>query len=219
MAIPEARKTIDGFEQQFGVNHLAHFTLTVLLLPSLIRSSTPAFNSRIVTVTSSGHRYSAINWEDVNLTHTYQPWLAYGQSKTANIWLSNYIDRVYGLQGVHANAVHPGGALTQLHKHVPSDMKAEWGKDEVMMANMRTPEQAASTVVWASVAKVWEGTGGKYLYNCSIGEPAKDLMSILDDGYAPHAFDEEGGKRLWDLSSKLTGVGVPHTGNNSKVSH
>ncbi|KAK7408029.1 hypothetical protein QQX98_009802 [Neonectria punicea] len=208
MATPEGTKTNDGFEAQFGVNHLAHFALTALLLPTLLSSSTPAFNSRVIALTSAAHRYSAINWEDVNMTQKYDPWVSYGQSKTANIWMANYIDRVYGPRGVHAVAVHPGGSVTGLHQNVTPEMKAEWEKDAAMMASMMAPDQGAATSTWAATAAVWEGRGGKYLSNCSVAGPATDIMSVLDPGYGPHAFDEEGEKKLWALSSELTGVAV-----------
>ncbi|KAF7545203.1 hypothetical protein G7Z17_g9348 [Cylindrodendrum hubeiense] len=206
MVTPEGTNTKEGFEQQFGVNHLAHFTLTALLLPVLIESSTPTFNSRVVALTSGAHRYSAINWDDVNMTKSFDPWVAYGQSKTANIWMANYIDRVYGSRGVHAVSVHPGGALTALHQNVPLEMQTEWGKDTVMMNSMMSPEQGAATSTWAATAKVWEGQGGKYLSNCSVGEPAQDIMAVLDPGYGPHAFNEEGENKLWALSCELAGV-------------
>jgi NAD(P)-dependent dehydrogenase (short-subunit alcohol dehydrogenase family) len=206
MATPEGSKTNDGFEQQFGVNHLAHYTLTTLLLPALISSSTLSFNSRVIALTSNGHRYSAINWDDINLTKGYNPWIGYGQSKTANIWLVNYINRVYGPRGVYANSVHPGGALTGLQANLSSENLQEWGSNTEMMAGMLSPEQGAATTIWAAVASFWEGKGGKYLTDCGVGAPAKDVMSILDPGYAPHAFDEEGENKLWRLSEELTGT-------------
>ncbi|KAH6991140.1 putative short-chain dehydrogenase [Ilyonectria sp. MPI-CAGE-AT-0026] len=208
MATPDGSKTKDGFEQQFGVNHLAHFTLTALLLPALINGSTPSFNSRVVALTSAAHRYSAINWDDVNMIKSYDPWVSYGQSKTAAIWMANYIDRVYGSRGVHAVSVHPGGSLTGLFQNVTPEMMAQWQKDTAMMANMTTAEQGAATSTWAATAKIWEGQGGKYLSDCSVAGPAQDAMSVLDPGYAPHAFNEEGENKLWTLSCELTGVKV-----------
>jgi NAD(P)-dependent dehydrogenase (short-subunit alcohol dehydrogenase family) len=206
MATPEGSKTSDGFEQQFGVNHLAHFTLTTLLLPTLISSSTSSFNSRVIALTSNGHRYSAINWDDINFSKGYSPWIGYGQSKTANIWLANYIDRVFGPQGVHANSVHPGGALTGLQTNLTQENLQEWGSNAEMMAGMLSTEQAAATTTWAAVAGVLEGKGGRYLTDCGEGAPARDLMSIVDPGYAPHAFDENEEAKLWKLSEELTGV-------------
>jgi NAD(P)-dependent dehydrogenase (short-subunit alcohol dehydrogenase family) len=210
MATPEG-KTADGFEQQFGVNHLASFTLTVLLLPTLQSSSTPTFNSRVIMLTSNGHRYSPPLLDDVNFTKTpYNQWVAYGQSKTGNLWTANYIDRVYGPRGVHANAVMPGGIFTGLQQHLPGEAVAAWKADEAFMAAWSSPAQGAATTIWAATAPVWEGKGGKYLTKVGIGEPAKNNAQVeMDDfGYAPHAFDEEGEKKLWDLSCKLAEVTV-----------
>lgn len=211
MGLPERALTKDGFERQFGVNHLAHFTFTSLLLPTLISSSSPSFNSRIVNISSSGHRYSAPHLDDVNLTNDYEAWVSYGQSKTSNIWMANYIDRMYGPRGVHALAVHPGAIFTPLYNHInsiPSDMSADWQTDPASQNMMQSVAQGASTSTFAATAKVLEGVGGKYLCQCGVGRPAKDLKSILDQGHAPHAFDEEGEKKLWELSEKLANVKV-----------
>jgi NAD(P)-dependent dehydrogenase (short-subunit alcohol dehydrogenase family) len=204
MGVPELVKTEDGFEQQFGVNHLAHYLLTALLLPTLIQSATESFQSRVISLTSSGHRIAPTSTDDYNFDDGYNPWLSYGRSKTANIWLSNYIDRTYGPRGIHANAVHPGPSITPLHANTPSELAAEWAKEPTF----QSPAQGAATSTWAATASVWEGKGGKYLANCSVGEPAKSEDTIKDPGYAPHAFDEEGEKKLWELSERLTGVKV-----------
>ncbi|RDW59265.1 hypothetical protein BP5796_12189 [Coleophoma crateriformis] len=206
MAVPELRKTVDGFEQHFGVNHLAHFTLTTLLLPTLIKSSTPSFNSRVISVTSAGHGFSTVHFDDINLTHNYNQWIAYGQSKTANIWLANYIDRIYGPRGVHANAVHPGGIVTPLYQHITEEQMQQFSANTTMMTNMKSPEQGAATTTWAAVADVWEGNGGKYLADCAVGKPAVNAQALEDEGAAPHAYDVEEETRLWELSLKLTSV-------------
>ncbi|KAM0283252.1 hypothetical protein ACHAQH_002546 [Verticillium albo-atrum] len=206
MALPERTLTEDGHEAQFAVCHLAHFTLTLLLLPAMLKASTTDFNSRVVTLTSNGHSYSPVNLEDPTLEADYDPWRAYGQAKTANIWMANRIDRVYGPKGVHALSVHPGGALTGLQKNLPKETLEAWGGDGELMRWMMAPAQGAATATWAAVAPVWEGKGGKYLFECKIGEEAKDLTSIMDQGYAPHAFDEEREDRLWEMSLAMVGV-------------
>ncbi|KAH8881067.1 putative short-chain dehydrogenase [Thozetella sp. PMI_491] len=206
MAVPELRRTAAGFEQQFGVNHLAHYTLAVSLLPALIQSSSPSFNSRVISVTSAGHGFSSVRFDDTYLSANYDPWVAYGQSKTANIWLANYIDRVYGPQGVHANSVHPGLIMTPLLQHMPQEQRQQYANDEYMMAQVKSPEQGAATATWAAVASVWEGNGGRFLVDCGIGKPAVNAQEMADEGFAPHAFDVEGENRLWDLSATLTGV-------------
>jgi NAD(P)-dependent dehydrogenase (short-subunit alcohol dehydrogenase family) len=208
MAVPELTMTVDGFEQQFGVNYLAHYTLTALLLPTLMQSSVPTFNSRVISLTSSGHGFSSIHFDDVNLTHDYHPWVAYGQSKTANIWLANYLDRVYGPRGVHANAVHPGAIQTPLLQHVPLEVTQQWADDKEFTSLLKSPEQGAATSVWAAVADVWEGKGGKYLADCGIGKPAKNSTDMKDEGFAAHAYDIEGEDKLWDLSARLTGINI-----------
>lgn len=211
MGLPDRKETLDGFERQFGVCHLAHFTLTALLLPTLISSSSDSFSSRIVSIASSGHRYSPPHLEDVNLTNDYEAWVGYGQAKTANIWMANYIDRVYGTKGVHAIAVHPGAIYTPLYVHAtsnPPDMPADWQTNPAAQAFMQSVAQGASTSTWAATAKVLEGIGGKYLCNTGVSGPAKDVLNILDPGYAPHAFDKEGEEKLWKLSSQLTGISV-----------
>jgi NAD(P)-dependent dehydrogenase (short-subunit alcohol dehydrogenase family) len=115
MTTPEL-KSADDHELQLAVNHLAHSTLTTNLLPALLASSTPPFNSRIIFLSSSPHRYSSIHWSNLNLTAEHDPYTAYGQSKTANLWTANHIDRLYGDRGVHALAVNPGGIWTGLQK-------------------------------------------------------------------------------------------------------
>jgi NAD(P)-dependent dehydrogenase (short-subunit alcohol dehydrogenase family) len=113
MATPEGH-TEDGFELQLGVNHIAHFLLFQLLKPTLLASSTPQFASRVVAVSSSAHGQSPVLFGDYDLkTRGYEPWIAYGQSKTANIYLATEIERRYGSRGLHANALHPGNVSTE----------------------------------------------------------------------------------------------------------
>jgi len=148
MATPFS-KTMDGFERQFGVNHLAHFLLTSLLLPTLVASSTPDFNSRVVCLTSTAHRYSSVRLDDYNwdTPGAYEPFQAYGQSKTANIWTANYIDRVYGPRGVHALSVHPGGIWTGLQASLAPEVVAAWKASPDIRNMMQSPEQGAATSV------------------------------------------------------------------------
>lgn len=211
MGLPERVTTTDNFERQFGVNHIAHFTLTALLLPTLLASTSSAFASRVIMLSSSGHRYAPVHLSDPSLTHDYDAWTSYGQSKTANLWTANYIDRTYGARGLHALGVHPGAILTSLYVHcqsMPSDMPDDWETNAATQAIMQSCEQGAATSTWAATAPALEGIGGKYLCSCGVGGPARDLTSILDPGYAPHAFDEEGEAELWRLSCELADVRV-----------
>ena len=207
MATPKG-KTADGFETQFGTNHLAHFLLFQLLKSTLLASSTPNFNSRVVTVSSSGHRVSGILTEDYNFEHTeYNPWVAYGQSKTANIYVANEIERRYGYQGLHALSLNPGGIWTELYVHVSAVEQESWSEDEAIRQFMKSSAQGAATTVYAAISKDWEGKGGRYLENCADTSPILEPGPI-SPGYAPHAYDEEKEKKLWLDSLKLVGLEV-----------
>ncbi|KAJ5309281.1 hypothetical protein PENANT_c042G02854 [Penicillium antarcticum] len=195
MACPEGR-TADGFETQFGTNHLAHFLLFYLLKSRLLYSSTPAFNSRVVIVASSAHRVSSVHFDNLSLKGEYEPWKAYGQSKTANIWTANEIERLYGAQGLHAFSVHPGAIATELLRHVSDEQKADWAKNESLTNYWKSPEQGAATSVWGAVGRELEGTGGKYLDDCQIATPA-DPSQRHGPGYAEWAYSPEMEAKLW----------------------
>ena len=206
---PPKSKTQDGFERQFAVNHLAHYLLTRLLLPSLVSSSTPEFNSRVVNVSSAGHGASPVNFDDYNFDKldSYQPFVAYGQSKTANIWTANYIDRVYGPKGVHALSLNPGGIATGLQIYVDPEVIKAWQTNPEVMGSVMSTEQGAATTVWAAAGKAWEGKGGKYLNNCGVAPKAPDDTQVLSSGgHASYAYSPDGEDRLWELSGKLVGV-------------
>ncbi|KAJ5803138.1 dehydrogenase with different specificitie [Penicillium pulvis] len=195
MACPEGQ-TADGFETQFGTNHLAHFLLFNLLKSRLLSSSTPAFNSRVIIVASSAHRVSSVHFDNLSLEGEYEPWKAYGQSKTANVWTANEIERRYGAQGLHAFSLHPGAIATELLRHVSDEQKADWEKNDFLKNYWKSPEQGAATAVWGAVAKELEGTGGKYLDDCQIAPPA-DPAQRHGPGYAAWAYSPEMEARLW----------------------
>jgi len=207
MATPEG-KTKDGLETQFGVNHVAHFLLFELLRPILLASSTPAFPSRVVCVSSAAHRQSSVNLDDLNFAKGgYDPWKAYGQSKTANIWMATEIERRYGSQGVHATAVHPGVIMTKLARHL-DDAHAARLRTPEMQTSLKSAEQGAATTVWAAVGKEWANRGGKYLED--VGEagardPDVPITVFGVPGYMPWAYDSEGAKKLWTISLQLVG--------------
>ena len=202
MATPEG-KTADGFETQFGVNHLAHFLLFQLLKPLLLSSSTPAFNSRVIALSSSGHRITAPLFGDYNFEkRDYSPFIAYGQSKTSCIYMANEIDRRYGSKGLHALSLHPGGILSGLQVHLPPESHEFMRTNEEAINHMKNPAQGAATTVWAALSRDPEGKGGIYLEDCAISPPVQG-PGIMDIGYAPHAYNEEGEKRLWADSLKM----------------
>lgn len=205
MATPEGR-TADGFETQFGTNHLAHFLLFQLLKPALLSSSTPSFHSRVVCLSSSGHRAGGIRFEDYKFEQRdYNPHLAYGQSKTANIYMANEIERRYGAKGLHGLSVMPGGIATGLQVHIAEMMTAAMAMESVRN-HMKSPEQGAATTVYAALSKEWEGRGGRYLEHCQEAKLAEESGNPMAPGYHPRAYDEEGEKRLWRDSLGFVGM-------------
>ncbi|KAG6312472.1 hypothetical protein E4U44_003307 [Claviceps purpurea] len=237
-------KTGDGFERHWGVNHLAHYLFTRLLLPVMEESSKETetetetgtgtggmFCSRVVNVSSAGHRQMSVRMEDYNfddgnnndggmekrsgdddkhgsLSPAYSTWAAYAQSKTANIWTANYIDRVYGPRGVHAMSLHPGGIVTDLPAALPAEFTSGMNEDEQIRLHCMSAEQGAATTVWAAVGDVWEGKGGKYLAHCAVAEvvPWEEDQFALSANAAVHTYDAEGEERLWELSARLVGL-------------
>jgi NAD(P)-dependent dehydrogenase (short-subunit alcohol dehydrogenase family) len=205
MAVEKQELTVDGHEMQFGTNHLGHFLLFQLVKPALLASSTPAFNSRVVNLTSVGHRPSGIHFGNYNLDGEYDRWVSYGQAKTANIYMTNSIERHYGGQGLHGLAVHPGGISTDLKRHLPDDFIKQFEDQSEFQKYMKSTEQGAATTVLAAVAKGYEGKGAVYMENCGEWGPAKGT-SMMDYGFAPHAFDAESEERLWRESNEMVGV-------------
>ncbi|GES65927.1 short-chain dehydrogenase [Aspergillus terreus] len=205
MAPPEGR-TKEGFETQFGTNHLGHFLLFLLLKPVLLASSTPEFHSRVVILSSSGHRDSEVNFENINLEGEYHPLKAYGQSKTANLWTANHIERKYGTHGLHAFSVHPGLVMTDLMRHIPRDQVKMQAKNKDLISWLKTPEQGAATTVWAAVSASLESFGGKYLEDCHISKPYREGTDPWGPGYAPWAYDNEKEAKLWSLSLRSVGM-------------
>lgn len=197
---PEGR-TSDGFETQFGINHLGHFLLFQLLRPTLLASSSPSFNSRVVNVTSGAHARSQMHFDNLNLNGMYDGRLAYAQSKTANILMANEIDRLYGASGLHGLSVHPGCIRTGLQRHNPlgSNLSQE------LLQVEKNSAQGAATQVWAAVGKVWEGKGAKYLEDMREGQPV-EKPNITTGGYKAFVFDEGAMKKLWQVSCEMVGV-------------
>ncbi len=199
MACPET-KTPEGWELQFATNHLGHFLLTNLLMPTLKASE----NARIVHLSSGGHRFSPVTFEDVNFTkREYDPMIAYGQSKTANVWFSNELDRRFKTENIRSFAVEPGAIKTSLGRLMDQELLNNM-MDMIESNNMmKTVEQGAATTVWAATDPSLNGKGGLFLGDCQIRTEAKDATQLNEDGYAPHAFNEDDEKQLWELSNQL----------------
>jgi NAD(P)-dependent dehydrogenase (short-subunit alcohol dehydrogenase family) len=208
MALQKLEHTNDGFEMQFGVNHLAHFLLFELLKPALLASASPEFSSRVVNVSSSAHHVASINETgDYNFEKTeYNDWVSYGQSKTANIYMANEIERRYGSRGLHATSLHPGTIATGLTQHMDPAMLEIFKTDEGVFKTMKSPEQGAATTVWAAIGQEWEKKGGEFLADCGKTTRGNDNREIAGAGFAGHAYDPEREARLWKDSLKMVGL-------------
>lgn len=199
MQPPEGR-TEDGFETQFGTNHLAHFLLFNLLQPALQAGATPEFASRVVLLSSVAHRLGEVPFENVNFEGNYDGLAAYASSKTANVWTANEIERRFGGVGIHAWSVHPGAVLTELMRHMSDETQGGFRADPYFASVFKNPAQGAATSVWAATSPALEGQGGKYLENCQIAGPWDSSSNPWGPGYGVHAYDEEKAAELWAKS-------------------
>ncbi|MBV8684161.1 MAG: SDR family NAD(P)-dependent oxidoreductase [Caulobacteraceae bacterium] len=201
MACPLSQ-TEDGLEMQIGTNHFGHFLLATLLAPALERAAHSGRRSRVVALSSIGHRRSPVHFDDpFYRSRPYDKWEAYGQAKTANALFAVGFDARFAERGVNANAVHPGGIMTPLQRHLDREEMIAFGWiDEQGRVNERfkTPEQGASTSVWAAVGAELEGVGGLYLEDCNQAEPFDPERPM--QGVMPYATDPASAERLWELS-------------------
>ena len=201
-ACPEMRVG-PGWEAQFAINHLGHYALANLLWPATHDGT------RVVSVSSAGHRRSAIRWDDVMFDRGYDKWQAYGQAKTANALFAVHFDALAKDSGVRAFAIHPGGIRTPLQRHLTTEemVAAGWIDEQgnVIAPGFKTPEQGAATQVWAATSPQLEGMGGVYCEDCDIAEmvPADDTAVR---GVRQYAIDPELASRLWTLSAELTAI-------------
>lgn len=202
MATPEGR-TVDGFETQFGVDHLGHFLLADLLTELLVASAP----SRVVVLSSAGHRMGDLDLDDVGFEHRpYDPLEAYGAAKTANVLHAVELDRRHRDSGVRAFAVHPGGIHTELGRYMDGEVRGRLGS---MMASggvrWKSVEQGAATSVWAAVHPDLDGRGGVYLEDCGLAPVVPDGsdLGVNDPGVLARAVDPERGRALWEVSARL----------------
>ncbi|MCY4427159.1 MAG: SDR family NAD(P)-dependent oxidoreductase [Halieaceae bacterium] len=200
MACPEER-TRDGFELQFGTNHLGHFLFTCLLVRAL-RAAAP---TRIVNLSSGGHKISGVDFDDPNFERReYDKWVAYGQSKTANSLFSVALNQRLAQNGVTAYAVHPGVIVTELGRYLqPADIEAIFSRSGRTRPTPKSVAQGAATTVWAATATELEGRGGLYLEDCQIAAPTSDESA--SKGVVAHARDAATAQQLWELSEQLLG--------------
>jgi len=199
-------KTADGFETQFGTNHLGHFVFVNRIAP-LIRPG-----GRFVSLASAGHRFSDVNLDDPNFDQGgYTPFGAYGRSKTANVLFAVEFDRRHKASGVRAAAVHPGGIQTELGRHMTQEAMDAL-LEEIRAANAaagaadfhwKTIPQGAATSVWAGIAAPADEVGGRYCEDCHVAEVLDG--EGLRGGVRPYAIDPENAKALWAKSEELVG--------------
>jgi NAD(P)-dependent dehydrogenase (short-subunit alcohol dehydrogenase family) len=204
MACPKGT-TVDGFETQFGTNHLGHFVL-VNRIASLLRPG-----SRLVNLSSAGHRYADVNLEDPNFEHSpYAEFTAYGRSKTANALFAVEFDRRRKANGVRATAVHPGGIQTELGRYMTREVMerliAEINANQPKGAppfSWKTIPQGAATSVWAACVADADSIGGRYCEDCHVAE----VVSVpgLRGGVQPYALDPQRAQALWQKSEELVG--------------
>ncbi len=205
MATP-FQHTHDGFEMQFGTNHLGHFAMTAELMPLIERGHL----KRIVNLSSRGHHFAPVNFDDPHFEHRpYDPWESYGHSKTANVLFSVGLEQRFAVMGIHAYAVHPGGIQTNLGRHMTPEMV------EALMARVtssdtgfawKTIPQGAATSCWAATAEELEGKGGVYCEDCHVAEVDDESAT---GGVRSYAVNSSFADRLWKLSEELTGAKFP----------
>ncbi|MEL7446841.1 MAG: SDR family NAD(P)-dependent oxidoreductase [Pseudomonadota bacterium] len=198
--------TADGFEMQFGTNHLGHFVLTKHLMPLLEAGS----DKRIVNLSSRGHHIAPANLDDPNFeSSNYEPWLSYGQSKTSNILFSVGLEDRFSDRGVHAYAVHPGGIQTNLGRHMTEEESAAL-VERVTKSDpdfsWKTIPQGAATQCWAATADELQGQGGVYCEDCHVAE-VDDVSS--NSGVRSYALDKGSADRLWAISEEMAGEKFP----------
>ena len=204
MACPFGHTT-DGFETQFGTNHLGHFVLVNRVARLL------GGGSRLVNLSSAGHRFADVDLEDPNFERTpYEEFLAYGRSKTANVLFAVEFDRRHRARGVRAAAVHPGGIMTELGRHMTPEVMGRLTARISTSADAsdypwKTIPQGAATSVWTAVVAQGDEVGGRYCEDCHVAEVTDDPASR--SGVRPYALDPERAKALWAKSEGMVGEG------------
>ncbi len=202
--------TADGFETQFGTNHLGHFVFVNKIAP-LIRDG-----GRLINLSSAGHRYANVDLEDHGFEKTpYDPFVAYGRSKTANILFSVAFDSRHRGRGVRAAAVHPGGIQTELGRHMdPAQFKGLVDRINQQLAaegkgpfEFKTIPQGAATSVWAGIVAVSDEIGAKYCEDCHVSQIVPDdrVITPVSGGVRAYALDPVAAEALWRKSEELVG--------------
>jgi NAD(P)-dependent dehydrogenase (short-subunit alcohol dehydrogenase family) len=202
MAIPEKRLSPEGHELQFATNHLGHFALTLGLHGALAAAGA----ARIVSVSSSGHLRSPVVFDDIDFDfRDYDPWAAYGQSKSANILFAVGVSTHWAGDGISANALMPGGIATNLQRHVGGATYMEQARERFRQAGskLKTAEQGAATSVLLAASPLLKGVSGRYFEDCNEATPIERRTPLSISGVAPYALDANNAERLWEVSLEL----------------
>ena len=205
MACPEQR-TAQGWEWQFGVNHVGHFVLGLGLMDLMARAD----GARLVTLSSIAHRMSGMRFDDMHFARDpYEKWTAYGQSKTAQALFAVGVNARLKDRGIEAFGVHPGGIFTPLQRHLPNEEMAalgwtdEAGKpSERAAALFKTPAQGATTSLWCATSPQLAGMGGVYCEDCNIAALVADDDAGMA-GVRGWAVDADAADKLWDATESL----------------
>jgi len=199
MAVPELTLSPAGHEIQFATNHLGHFALAIGLHDALA----VAEKSRVVSVSSGGHQRSPVVFDDIDYAfRDYEPFGAYGQSKTANVLFAVEATRRWADDGITANALMPGAIFTQLGRHVDAEIAAAAMKRQ---DNVKTVEQGAATSVLLAASPLLEGIGGRYFEDCNEAHVVERRGAPGTGGVAAYALDPDNARRLWDVSLRMIG--------------
>jgi NAD(P)-dependent dehydrogenase (short-subunit alcohol dehydrogenase family) len=194
MAIPELKKSTHGWEMQFATNHMGHFALSLTMHDALAKDGA----ARIVSLSSSAHQRSPVTFDDLHFNfRAYEPFVAYGQSKTANALFAVEATRRWARDGIAANTGTPGVIMTNLQRYMPK----EWSPPAGLT---KTPQQGASTSLVLAVSPLLKGIGGKYFCNCNEAEVVSQRTTDLT-GVAPYALDAANAERLWEVSVRALG--------------
>ena len=200
--------TAQDLELQIGTNHFGHFLLGALLMRALMNGAEDGQASRLVSLSSIGHRRGGVVFDDIHYRNRpYDKWESYGQAKTANSLFAVGFNARFADLGVNANAVMPGGIMTPLQRHLPREEMIAFGwMDEAgkVSDRFKTTAQGAATSVWAAIGPELEGVGGLYLEHCN--QAVAWTEAVPYEGVLPHALDPEAADRLWAVSEETTGV-------------
>ncbi len=195
--------TVDGHESQFAVDHLGHFLLVRELLPQLAESAP----SRVVVVSSAGHRMGDVDFDDLDFERRpYDPFVAYGAAKTCNVLHAIGIDERWRDRGVRAFAVHPGGIHTELGRYMTPEVISQLlsRMEGASSFEWKSIPQGAATQVWALTSPDLDGTGALYCEDCRVSPVlTEDVAGVDGPGVAARAVDPNRATRLWDLSEQL----------------